>query len=165
MRTILLKNKKGISELVSYVLLIIIAISISVGVYTWLRSYMPSEKERQKCPEEATLIISDYECVDIPNYGKFLRLKIENRGLFNLDGFYIRASNDSSKLPTTNLNTIDVPEIEVIPGRYFANLTTGSKILANFTYGNLTTIRRVQIQAIYNVTICTNIVDIRLEGC
>lgn len=159
-----LGKKRGISEIVSYVLLIIIAMSIAVGVYAWLKSYVPSEEERQKCPEETALSITDYECMEIAGK-KILSLKIENRGLFNVDGFYIRASNDSKKLPTYDLSTIDIPEIEVVPGQYFKPVITGTGLTANFTYGNLSKIERVQIQAIYGTTICSVVSDIKLENC
>ena len=164
MKSIIKKNKRGISEIVSYALLIIIAISISVGVYAWIKTYIPSENERLKCPEDAVLAITDYNCTVMAGE-KILQLKIENKGFFNLDGFFIRAGNDSDKLPTVGLNTTDFPSEQVFPGEYFKEIKTGEVLNARFRYGELTTIKRVQIQPIYNTTICQTISDIRLENC
>jgi hypothetical protein len=154
-----ISNKKAISDMVSYVLLIVIAMSISVGVFAVMKSYTPTLDERQKCPENTALAITNYEC---NKDNDIISLEIENKGMFNVDGFYILGSADSSKQPSVMLKTIDAP---TTAGKYWVFLKTGEKTIANFTYQNMTKLGRVQIQPVYNVSLCQKIVDISIEEC
>lgn len=80
-----MKNKKGVSIMVGYVLLVVIAIGLSVGVYQFLKLQVP--KERSECPADIHVIIEAPEC----NVGlQEAKLNITNRGLFKIDGAYIR---------------------------------------------------------------------------
>jgi hypothetical protein len=74
-------NKKGVSVLISYVLLISIAVALSIGVYSWLRFYV-SPGEEVECLDGADLIIEDYDCL----YDGF-NLTVKNMGLHYLDGY------------------------------------------------------------------------------
>ncbi|HKL24153.1 MAG TPA: hypothetical protein VJ912_02345 [Candidatus Nanoarchaeia archaeon] len=91
-------NKRGISVVIGYVLLVSFAIILSIVVYTWMKSYVP--KEDLRCEEGVSLIIDDYSCQDSDK----LNITLRNNGLFNLDGFLIRAKNDSNK----EIATIDL---------------------------------------------------------
>lgn len=79
------KNKKALSEVVGYAILIVIAISLSVMVYSFLRLYVP--KEKVECNQEINLIIQDYSCSSSANE---LNLTIANKGLFKADAAYLR---------------------------------------------------------------------------
>lgn len=81
-------NKKSVSEMIAYVLLVVIAISVSVIVYSFLRAYIPREPE--KCPDDVSLIIQDYSCLD-----DIFTLTIKNQGLHSVDGMYVYISNQS----------------------------------------------------------------------
>jgi flagellin-like protein len=81
-------SKKGVSEIVSYVLLIVIAISISALVYAWLRAYVPQAKNT--CPDEASLIIKDY-CFNTG--GKYLNMTVQNKGTYTIDAVNIKIAN------------------------------------------------------------------------
>ena len=85
------KNKKGVSEMVAYVLLIIIAISLSVLVYAWMKNSI--WKQPKECPGDVSLTISDYTC-DTTN--KKIILTLQNNGLFNINGFLARISNTTN---------------------------------------------------------------------
>ena len=82
-------NKRGVSEIVSYVLLVIIAVSISVFVFAFLKLYVP--KEKPECKEGINLIIESADCKynQVTNEAK-LKLKVQNRGRFNIGASYIR---------------------------------------------------------------------------
>lgn len=88
-------NKKGISEVVSYVLLIVIAVGLSVLVYSFLKSYVP--KEKPLCPEDSSLIVQDYEC---SSSLKILTINFANKGLFNVSAAYVRLGEANSKVKT-----------------------------------------------------------------
>jgi len=85
-------NKRGVSEMVAYVMLIVIAISLSIFVYAWLKIYAP--KPQEKCPDETSLIIESYSCLQSV---KKLDLGLRNMGRFTIDGAVIRAGNVSGK--------------------------------------------------------------------
>jgi hypothetical protein len=89
-----MKNKKGLSNIIAYVLLILIAIGLSSGVYFSLTRLVPSEK--QECPSGTSLIISDIQC-DSPTDGE-INLVFENKGRFDIDGAYIKIGDSDSAI-------------------------------------------------------------------
>jgi hypothetical protein len=88
-RNLLLKDKKGVSIMVGYVILIVIAISLSVAVFAYLKLYLP-EKEPD-CPEDVILAIDSVTCRDSNGDGWFdIDVTLSNRGFFSVDGAFIR---------------------------------------------------------------------------
>ena len=81
-------NKKALSNIVAYVLLISITISLSVVVYNWLRFYV-GEDEIPVCSDGVNLIIQEYIC----SAEDKLILTLKNKGRFNVDGFALRVHN------------------------------------------------------------------------
>ena len=81
-----IQRKKGLSEMVGYVLLIVIAISLSILVFIWLKNYLPVKQE--KCPDSASLTIEEYGCEN-----GIINISIRNTGTFRIEGFIIRAGN------------------------------------------------------------------------
>jgi flagellin-like protein len=86
------RNKKGLSEIVGYVLLIVFAISMSALVYTFLKSSIP--KPEVQCPDAVSIEISDYNFSDDSD-GKHLNLYITNRGLFGINGVSVTLKENS----------------------------------------------------------------------
>ena len=84
------KNKKAVSAIIAYVLLVTMAIALSVLVFNWLRFYI-SPSETTSCPEGISLVIKDFECIQ----GKTgsLNLTLKNKGLFNVTGFNVRVND------------------------------------------------------------------------
>jgi hypothetical protein len=76
-------NKRGISLLVSYSILVVIAIALSVLVYSSLKLYLPTD--RPECSQEIKLIVEEATC-----QAGNLDLTLSNRGLFNIPGAFIR---------------------------------------------------------------------------
>jgi hypothetical protein len=92
-------NKKGVSEMVGYVLLVIIAIGISIAVFQFLRIYIP-KGENPQCNQDISLIVQEYKC-DF-NEGK-ITLSLLNKGLFKVEVAYIRFGESNKKiLPLIN---------------------------------------------------------------
>ncbi|MEK6850391.1 MAG: hypothetical protein AABX85_02355 [Nanoarchaeota archaeon] len=90
MRDSLPQSKKAVSELISYVLLIVIAIGASVLVYGALKLYVP--KQSSTCQDGISLTISDsYICTvgPAPDSASLI-LSLMNRGKFTVDAAYIR---------------------------------------------------------------------------
>ncbi len=84
-----IKSKRGLSEIIAYVLLISIAVAISIIVYGWLRSQITTN-EGEKCPEEVSLIIKNYTC-SFDN--SKLELSLQNKGFFTIKGFLVKVNN------------------------------------------------------------------------
>ena len=92
------KNKRGASEMIGYILLIVFAVIISVIVYQWLKTYVP--KEPLQCSAEISLFIKE-ATFNSSN----LNVTIKNNGKFNVAGYFIHAKNNSSQeLPTIDLS-------------------------------------------------------------
>lgn len=95
-----LRTKKGVSLLISYVLLIVIAITMAAILYAWLQTYIP--KDKTECPEDVSLIIRDYNCgesIDGVEADGYFTISFQNKGFHDIDGGYIRFSNESGKIP------------------------------------------------------------------
>ena len=80
--------------MVGYVLLIVIAIGLSVAVFTYLRLYLPDEEP--KCQDDVFITIESVECG-----GGEVNITLMNRGLFNIDGTFVRMGNVSRIAKTT----------------------------------------------------------------
>ena len=93
-------KKKGVSIMVSYVLLVVFVIIIGAIVYQWLKSYVPTSA--LECPDGVSLFIKNAE-FDSPTRQLIVTLK--NNGLFNLTGYFIHATNSSDQeLPIIDLS-------------------------------------------------------------
>lgn len=82
-------NKKGVSIMVGYVLLVSIAVVIGAMVYAGLKTYVP--RDTPDCPDGTALSIEELSCI---NYGGIYELNVtlENSGRFNIAGFFIYAT-------------------------------------------------------------------------
>jgi len=112
------KNKKAISAMIGYILLISIAVVMSVIIFTWLKTYIP--KAALECPDTTSLFIKNYTCVE----GGELNLTIRNNGNFNVAGYFIRVANVSGQ----ELATIDLSQKLKSE---FGGITIGNSILVN----------------------------------
>lgn len=79
-------SRKGVSEMVSYVLLVVIAVGVSVVVFNFLSTYTP--KEHAECSEDVRVVLQSYSC----NVGSpgVLNVTLLNKGVFSVDAVYIR---------------------------------------------------------------------------
>ena len=92
-----MKNKKGVSEVVGYVLLVTFGIILAVVVYSYLRTYIPSEDI--SCPDGVSVFVQDYSCD-----ANSLNITLKNNGKFNVEGYFIHATS----APEQPLATIDL---------------------------------------------------------
>jgi len=90
----IIMNKKGVSEILSYILLIVLAIALSGAVFVWLNNYAKHAVPEEKCTESLDFTVS-YNCNN-ENYPNAIEIKIKNRGLFSIDGFSIKYANEKN---------------------------------------------------------------------
>lgn len=89
------KKKKALSNLIAYVLLISITISLSVLVYNWLRFYV-TPNEIEECPEGVNIVLKDYDCVASDGGGTgWINITLKNKGRFVVDGYVLRVHDRS----------------------------------------------------------------------
>jgi len=100
-------NKKAVSLMISYVILISIALGISTGVYVWMKYYANIEPV-QSCEDGTTMVLEDYTCLSGGEVSDYVfRLSLRNTGLFSIDGFILHVGNDPEKFPTVRLENVD----------------------------------------------------------
>jgi hypothetical protein len=124
-----LKRKKALSEIVSYALLLGLTISMAGIVFIWLRGYTSME-EAESCPEGISLVITDFNVVNpsAPGSGEKpkLNVTIQNRGLFNVDGFVIRVgTHRNSQIATDVIFNSQLVLIENYPLQGYALPSSG----------------------------------------
>jgi len=127
-------NKRAISEIVSYVLIIVISLSLAVGVFSLMKLYI--KKPPKECSEEVSLVIYDYIC---NSSTKIIEITFENRGLFKIDGFFIHASNKQDATEATmELNLAEV----ILP----SPLQPEEKFTKQFRFAQLGNITLISIE-------------------
>jgi len=148
-------NKKALSEIVGYTILIVIAISLSALVYSFLRLYIP--KEQVTCEEDVKLIVQSYDC----NLSKsMLNLTITNKGLFKANAAYIWFSNESIKMRINNLSRSELYDLD--PGKNFPSTYNVSSL--NLVHGNYSLEIQPAIIVDKQITVCENaIVHLSIE--
>ncbi len=85
-----IKNKKGISVMIGYVLLVTAAIVMGAIAYQWIRTYVPSEG--LACPEDVSVFIKEYACG-----GNEFNITLKNNGKFSIAGYFIHVTNESEQ--------------------------------------------------------------------
>ena len=131
---LLFRNKKAVSLMVSYVLLISIAIVVATGVFVWLRT-MSNIAPPADCKEGTSLILENYLCTFGIDGGIDLHLK--NNGYFNIDGVILSVGNDTEIFPVVYL----MPDPEGIfkgsvKGHYFFSTTLGPGEITSANFSN-----------------------------
>jgi hypothetical protein len=117
------RDKRGLSIIIGYVLLIAISIVMSVLVYAWLKTYIP--KEAPQCSEGSSVFIKDifYDCAN-----QQLNITLKNNGKFGINGYFIHASNKSGE----ELATIDLSPKIIGGGEVYGNSIAFMLVEENF---------------------------------
>lgn len=92
-------NKKGLSVMIGYVLLVTAVVVMGVLVTQWLRSYVPVEEI--ECPDNVFIFIKDYTYD-----GSELSLTLKNNGKFSIAGYFIHATEEEGQ----ELATLDLSQ-------------------------------------------------------
>ncbi len=94
-----LKNKKGLNEVIGYVLLIAVSITISILVYQFLKTYVP--KEALACPSDTSAFIKSYTYNCLTGD---LSVTLQNNGKFGIAGYFIHGTTSANQLATIDLS-------------------------------------------------------------
>ncbi|MBU1136533.1 MAG: hypothetical protein KJ559_03420 [Nanoarchaeota archaeon] len=156
-----MKNRRALSGIVGYVLMIVIAISLSILVYGWLKDMLP--KPGVECPEGVSISLEKYGC-DILD--KQINLTIKNNGLFDVYGVFIRISNESKGALKYNLR-----QDKRFPEIYFNEklIPNNTTFIENLNYKDYNNINEISIQPLIvegEIILCENsIISQTVEGC
>ena len=83
--------------MVGYVLLVVIAVGLSVAVFSFLKIYVP--KEKPECSPDINLIVQSIEkCTINGNKISLDNLKLTNKGLFKIPATFIRLAPESKRI-------------------------------------------------------------------
>ena len=113
---------------------------MSVGVYSFLKSYV--WKPTEKCNDGVSLVIDQHWC-DYAN--KVINITFKNMGNFNIDGFWIRASNKSGGQAVV---VLELPGGKTVDGKVYLipGLAPGDVINFAFPYSKFNKIEEISVQ-------------------
>jgi len=157
-------NKRGISPVVGYVILIAIILIISLITYNWIKTYKLGGG--LECPEGVSLVIEKAECSNHK-----LEVKVKNNGLFDINGYVIRGER---KISETKKEVIDLyggyyyfddfEDIKLEPDEDITKLFGGTKA-GRIMSVEITPIRFEQNEkGDKTITICTNAITKKSLG-
>lgn len=112
-------DKKGISLMIGYILLVSFAIIIGIATYTWIKTYVPAES--LECNEGVSLLVKNAE---FDSETRELSLTLKNTGKFGIGGIFIHVKNNSNQ----ETEIIDISN----------TLISGGEIQGNSTWFSLT---------------------------
>lgn len=137
------QNKRAVSEMLAYVLLIAISISLAIGVYAWLVFIAGGIEELEKCPDGVSLIIQSYECLG----NKKIQIEAKNKGLFNVSGYYIKGTNNKSQIAWFKLKN-ESADCGIKEGmcEFLSPLPPANSVFHNFSYNGLGNLIKIEIE-------------------
>lgn len=139
------RGKKAISEIVSYVLLISLALGMSALVYSWLKSKVEKPFAEESCPEGVSLVLESYNCTS----EGIINITLRNRGSFLVDGFVIKMNN--------------VTRRKGIPGMYALPQKDTGKNIIEATIGLLPTYPTDKYSAEFDYSAHNRILQVEIE--
>jgi flagellin-like protein len=92
------RNRKGVSPIIGYVLLVSFVLVLGVVIYNWMKTYVPQEE--LNCPDGTSLLIKNYSCGN-----GSLVLTLKNNGKFNIGGYFVYVTTTAEQeLATKDLS-------------------------------------------------------------
>jgi FlaG/FlaF family flagellin (archaellin) len=91
-------NRRGVSIMVGYVLLIAIAVSLSAGVYYFMKLYLPDQAPT--CSPDVKLSITQASCTHTP---LDVKVTVANKGLFSVHSLLV-SMGQADRVYRANLN-------------------------------------------------------------
>ncbi len=118
-------NKKGVSMIISYVLLIGFSISLAIMVSMWIRG------ESQKVADSWEMYDCDFSCDDVFLSACYNQdgLSVRNRGNFNIKGVRVQNSTGATNIPTNiGLDQTEVLNIGELPNTIVPAIGEGEDV-------------------------------------
>lgn len=100
-------NKKAVSLMIAYIMIISIGVAISVIVYAWLKAEAESYETPTDCDFGTSIILEDFFVDGVPN----ANFDIKNNGRFRIHGVVVTVSTSENDDPNTQLNNTQNPSV------------------------------------------------------
>ncbi|MEX2017325.1 MAG: DUF4215 domain-containing protein [Candidatus Pacearchaeota archaeon] len=138
-----IKNKKAVSLMIGYVLLVTLAIVMSIVAYSFLKTYVPGGAT--ECPDGVSLFVKEagFNGTYNSTHSQLVMI-LKNNGRFNLLGYYIFATNNSNQ----PIATIDLSSYWA-EGGYRVGTGQGSYISFGQGIGNSFTTNEEAVHVFY----------------
>ncbi len=135
------QEKKAVSEMIAYVILIAIAIGLAIGVFSWLKDYA-NVTPKIDCKAGTSIVLEDYNCA---SDGTFT-VNIKNNGMFDVNGIFMMVGNNSQRQPIERLSALGESQPSSLPGYYTGRINVSENQTISFNAVDLNPIQIVQIQ-------------------
>jgi FlaG/FlaF family flagellin (archaellin) len=145
------QDKRALSEVISYVLLILVAFAMATLVYVWMNGFVGDPTPT--CESGVSFNLKKVECS-----GGQIKLTISNQGTFYINGFMVKVSEDGKDImPAFILESSDAAFASTTNGKNIlgAPLKTGDEATYTFDYnivGFTGPPEKVSVQAIITQT-------------
>jgi FlaG/FlaF family flagellin (archaellin) len=157
-----IRNKRGVSEVIGYVLLIVLVLGMSAAVYTFLKLYVP--KEKPECQSDVNIIVDSYYYNAAQS---ILEVNVSNKGLFTVDAVYVRLGATDRKIRNSIIAALGKERVSgLVPGNIttFTTEEIGEKkptLDLSKTSGSLEDTMTLELQAAqlqdkFGLVLCTN---------
>lgn len=161
------KNKKGISELISYVLLITLALAMAAAFWFFIKPYAEHPLAEEGCPESVNIVLENYSCS-----GGIFSFELKNRGLHSVTGVRLKIINSSNEFEYDSLlflpDCMGMSNCVSCGNDCFGvneNITS-SLSYASYTRINKLVIYPVKINEKNELQLCSNaVVKVPVSGC
>ena len=159
------RNRKGISELVSYVLLITLSIAIAGGTYVWLKS-LATPPKTVECPDVSLWIIND-TCYGRGSSLGNITFFLQNKGRIDISGFKIQASEKSDEVIPRNINIKSPKDGRLIQNQYFGNIGSSEtvEIYGEFNLNTIKVMRITPMKQINGTDAYCTFIDFQVDDC
>jgi len=87
-------DKKAVSLMISFVILLAIVLASAMAAYSVLKYYPEMIREEADCKDGTSLVIDKYVCKD-----GIITIWVRNNGLFKINGFKMYVSDDEKREP------------------------------------------------------------------
>jgi len=131
-------NKKALSLMVSFVLLVGMSVALAGMVYAWLKFYVQKPFPEESCPE-VSIIIYNYTCnLD----SKIIVMNIQNRGLFSISGFMAKMNDKSPNEEGGGL----AGRYSLVPAGKEIPMAPGNITEVSFVFPYYSTIKQIELE-------------------
>jgi hypothetical protein len=134
-------NRKAVSIMVGYVLLIAIAVALSTAVFFYLKLYLPDE--RPECNVDIKLMIDYASCYKNLDGNQLIDINITNRGFFKVEGAYVKIG-DIGRVFKTDLN----PSLSISECNGDYALNPGKTSCKTFPTSSLSGLKELSVQPV-----------------
>jgi hypothetical protein len=121
-------NNRGITPLISTILLISFAVLLGIIVMNWGRTTIASQQETKSCTESGLDIVAINDVSEICYHSNSIRFTVENQGQTKISGFVISVLGETGIQQFEIEQNMDIGEIDEITTQFDTSVGSIRKI-------------------------------------